>query len=348
MVLVDRARVEVEDVRDHRDLAARAGDRLADVPRLDPGQLLGVLLDEGCQPPQQARAIGDADGAPGRERRSRARDGGVHLLDAGLLELGDRLLRGRIHDRQRHDVRSRRKRRASLTRAAEQLRALRALRMPEHAERESLAGILDSLDHPVGRPAGLLQPMADAAERLMVLARDDGPRAEQLGEARSLARADLVHGRVSGAVAVELGPAVPLGQILDDVAAAQHVEQLRAPADREQRQIELERAFEQRELGLILLGADSGRRRMLLGAVERRVDVDAARHDQTVQAVEGLDDRVRIGWELDRTTAGARDGSDVGERRQRAERAPVAPAHTLDERGHADHRLLVGHRRCSR
>ena len=36
VVLVDRARVEVEDLRDHADLAARAGDRLADVARLDP------------------------------------------------------------------------------------------------------------------------------------------------------------------------------------------------------------------------------------------------------------------------------------------------------------------------
>ena len=82
VVLVDRAGVEVEDLRDHPDLAARAGDRLADVARLDPRQLLVVLLDERRQPAQQPRAIGRRDGAPGRERGLRARDRGVGLLDA--------------------------------------------------------------------------------------------------------------------------------------------------------------------------------------------------------------------------------------------------------------------------
>ena len=102
MVLVDRARVEVEDLRDHADLGARAGDRLADVARLDGGELLGVLLDERGEPPQQARAVGRRDGAPRGKCRPGARDRLVGLLDAGLLELGDRLLGGRVDDRQRH------------------------------------------------------------------------------------------------------------------------------------------------------------------------------------------------------------------------------------------------------
>ena len=46
MVLVDRARVEMEHLGDHSDLGARAGDRLADVQRLDAGQLVRALLDE--------------------------------------------------------------------------------------------------------------------------------------------------------------------------------------------------------------------------------------------------------------------------------------------------------------
>src|SRR5262249_28615993 len=45
-VLVDGAGVEVEDLRDHPDLAAGAGDRLADVLGLDTSKVLGVLLDE--------------------------------------------------------------------------------------------------------------------------------------------------------------------------------------------------------------------------------------------------------------------------------------------------------------
>ena len=101
-MLVHGARVEVEDLRDHPDLAACAGDRLADVPRLDPRELLGVLLDERREPAQESRAIGGSDRAPGRKRRLRARDRRVRLLDARLLELGDRLLGRGVEDGQRH------------------------------------------------------------------------------------------------------------------------------------------------------------------------------------------------------------------------------------------------------
>ena len=74
VVLVDGARVEVEDLRHHADLAACARDGLADVLRLDPGKLLVVLLDERRESPQQPGAIGGRDGAPGRERFLRACD----------------------------------------------------------------------------------------------------------------------------------------------------------------------------------------------------------------------------------------------------------------------------------
>ena len=103
-VLVDRAGVEVEDLRDHADLAARAGDRLADVLRLDPRELLGVLLDERREPPEKARTVGGRDRPPCGKRRLRSCDRCVRLLDAGLLELGDRLLRRRVDDRQRHGL----------------------------------------------------------------------------------------------------------------------------------------------------------------------------------------------------------------------------------------------------
>ena len=97
-VLVDRARVVVEDLRDHADLAARALDRLADVARLEARELLAVLLDERREPPQQPGPVGGRDGAPGRERLLRAGDGRVRLLDAGRLDLGDRLLGRGIDD----------------------------------------------------------------------------------------------------------------------------------------------------------------------------------------------------------------------------------------------------------
>ena len=57
-VLVDGSGVEVEDLRHHADLAARSGDRLAHVLRLDPSELLGVLLDQRRESPKKAASIG--------------------------------------------------------------------------------------------------------------------------------------------------------------------------------------------------------------------------------------------------------------------------------------------------
>jgi hypothetical protein len=99
VVLVDRARVEVEHLRDHADLAARAADRLAGVARLDPRQLLVMLFDERREAAQQPGPVGRCDGAPGGERRPCPRDGGVGLLDARRRDVGERLLGGGIEDR---------------------------------------------------------------------------------------------------------------------------------------------------------------------------------------------------------------------------------------------------------
>ena len=99
VMLVHRARVEVEDLRDHADLAARAGDRLACVARLDARQLLVVLFDERCQSPQQPGAIAGRDRAPRGECSLRARNRLVGLLGAVRLDLGDRLLGRRVDDR---------------------------------------------------------------------------------------------------------------------------------------------------------------------------------------------------------------------------------------------------------
>ncbi len=67
VVLVDGARVVVEDLRDHADLAARARDRLADVARLD-----AAPAPRGA-PRRASRAV--AAGAPGRSARPCARRG---------------------------------------------------------------------------------------------------------------------------------------------------------------------------------------------------------------------------------------------------------------------------------
>jgi hypothetical protein len=89
----------VEDLGDHADLAARARDRLADVARLDAGELLPALFDERREPAEQPCAVGGSDDPPGGERGLRASDRGVGLLGGGRLDFGDRLLGRRIDDR---------------------------------------------------------------------------------------------------------------------------------------------------------------------------------------------------------------------------------------------------------
>src|SRR5207247_6219481 len=90
------------DVGDPAGLATRVGDRRADVPRLEERELLAVLLDERREAPEEARPVGGRDGAPGRGGGTRGGDGGVRLLDAGRLQLGDGLLGGGIDDGEGH------------------------------------------------------------------------------------------------------------------------------------------------------------------------------------------------------------------------------------------------------
>ena len=69
-----------------------------------------VLLDEGGEPTEEARAIRRRHGAPAGERDLRGGDGGVGLLDSGLRDLGYRLLSGGIDDGERHPRSKRRSR----------------------------------------------------------------------------------------------------------------------------------------------------------------------------------------------------------------------------------------------
>ncbi len=104
VVLVDGARVEVEDLCDHADLGACAADRLADVLRFDPRELFRVFLDEGREATEQAGAVGRSHSAPFLEGNRRPSNGLIGFLDAGLVELGDRLLRCRVDHSEAHPV----------------------------------------------------------------------------------------------------------------------------------------------------------------------------------------------------------------------------------------------------
>ena len=65
---------------------------------------LVLLLDERGKAAEQPGAVCRGDGTPRREGGSRSGDGGVGLVDPGLLELRDRLLGGGIDDREGHAV----------------------------------------------------------------------------------------------------------------------------------------------------------------------------------------------------------------------------------------------------
>src|SRR5829696_10456290 len=124
--------------------------------------------------------------------------------------------------------------------------------MPRHAEREPLGRILERFDRPVRRPGDLVQSGTDPAERLVVLARHGRASTEQTRETAPLANGDLVLGGRSRPVAVEVWRTVALREVLDDVAAAQNVEQLRTTADRENGHVPRERGFKQFHLLTIL------------------------------------------------------------------------------------------------
>ena len=114
-----------------------------------------------------------------------------------------------------------------------------------------------------------------------------------------------------------------VGQMLDEVAAEGDVEHLRAPADRQHRQVALERRLEQRKLGAVALGHDPGRLGMRLLAVEPGVEIGATREDQPVDRVEDLLDPVVRGRHEQRARAGALDRADVVVRDQRRLELPV-------------------------
>ena len=166
-VLVHRAGVEVEDLGDHGHLVAALGDGLADVGRLQPGQLLTVLLDLGGEPPQQAGPVGRGHRPPGRAGLERPGHRRVGLLAPVAGDLGDDRLGGRVHHRGRvaHDRFARRRRSGSAAErtdgSAERRRRHQGLEqpgvagllgMPLHADHEAVVGQLDRLDDAVVAP----------------------------------------------------------------------------------------------------------------------------------------------------------------------------------------------------
>ena len=148
---------------------------------------------------------------------------------------------------------------------------------------------------------------------------------------------DRVLGEDAERLAVAFVPDL-LGQVLDEVAATEDVQQLEAAADRERRQVALERRLEQAQLAGVAVRLRGIGRRVPVGAVVGRVDVDAAREDDPVEHVERLLDGVLARRHDERAAAGLLDRVDVVERDERGRQLPGAPTRGLRVRGDADDR----------
>ena len=101
------------------------------------------------------------------------------------------------------------------------------------------ASRLERLDGAVLRPRRLAQAVADPAEALVVMGLHRRPVAEDAGRVR-LGFTVVVVGEDAGGVLVVV-VADDVRQVLDEIAAARHVQDLRAAADREHGQVPLER-----------------------------------------------------------------------------------------------------------
>src|SRR5689334_18115321 len=125
---------------------------------------------------------------------------------------------------------------------------LARLGMPEDAERETPGGVLEPLERPVLGPGGLDQAFADPPDTLVVTRLDCRlPCAEHRSQLRALLDLDRMLREHAANLAVP-GVADGVRQVLDEVAAAHDVEELEAAADRQRRDVALERGRQQGHL----------------------------------------------------------------------------------------------------
>src|ERR1700747_3379004 len=108
--------------------------------------------------------------------------------------------------------------------------------MPEHPDGEAARRAPQRLDRPILRVGGGSQPFTEATKTLVMMRLDRGARAEDRKEPLVLKEIALMIREGARDFAVPLA-ADDLGEMLDEVAAAQDVEHLRAATDREHRQV---------------------------------------------------------------------------------------------------------------
>ncbi len=137
-----------------------------------------------------------------------------------------------------------------------------------------------------------------------------------------------------------------IGEVLVQRSAQRHVEQLHPAADAEHGHVALERAADERDLGLIPLRHRALRLRMRLGPIRRRVDIGAAGEDQAVEPVEhlvGVGDEDRIRRDHHHEAADALDRGDVAPRQQGGALIPHPPPGELEARTDSDRRPNLDH-----
>ena len=132
-----------------------------------------------------------------------------------------------------------------------------------------------------------------------------------------------------------------LRQVLDQVAAADDVEELETAADGERRYVSRERPLQESQLPCVAVLLRRVGLLVPAGAVGGRVDVDAAREDHAVEDVQRLVHRLGARRHDKRSTACALDGLDVVERHEGGRELPGAPARGLGVRGDPDDRPLA-------
>ena len=127
---------------------------------------------------------------------------------------------------------------------AEEREVLALLRMPEDADGEALAGVLERLDGAVIGPADFPEAVPDSSVPLVVVRFHGRVLSEQTADARFRIEAHAVVGELPRPVLVAL-VADLLRKVLHEIATARDVEQLGTAADRQNGHVPLERGLEQ-------------------------------------------------------------------------------------------------------
>ena len=119
--------------------------------------------------------------------------------------------------------------------------------------------------------------------------------------------------------------AVVVRDVGDEIAAERDVQHLHAAADAEERQVGArDRGPGELELEAVALERDAVVRPMRCAAVARRIDVAAARKNETLDRLQRLRNLPFDRGQHDRDAAGAADGVDVVARQREALALPGA------------------------